>query len=384
MTFTTLSTDEHDMLRDAARTFAQRELNPGTQRQRRGQNPPFDPATWQAMAAMGWTGLLIEEPLGGAGAGLQAFCTVLSELGRALPAEPLVACGVLATVAIQGSDNTALREPLLRGIAAGHELPALAQEPASRGASGVRARRHMAGRWLLDGELRFARPGHGATGHLVLAGTPDGPALFWLRHGLAGVSTTHEMLTDGSDAAQLVLTGVALSDAELLVPPGRATAVVQRAVDAALIATAAELLGLMRAVFEQALDYLRTRRQFGVAIGSFQALQHRAVDLHIQHELTSALVERASRLYDEGSAELSMVAAHAKARAADAAQHTVREAMQFHGAMGYTDECDIGLYLKRSLSLAAWLGNPSEQRKRYAALRFPIATTTTTSTTAVS
>jgi alkylation response protein AidB-like acyl-CoA dehydrogenase len=368
-----LSPDEQDMLRDAARTFVQRELNPSAQRKLRGQNPPFDPAIWQAMATMGWTGLLIDEALGGAGAGLQAFCAVLTELGRALPPEPLIACSVLATVAIQGGDNAALRTSLLRGVASGHELPALATEPATRSAPGVRAERNAAGQWLLHGELRFARPGHGSTGYLVLANTDEGAALFWLRHGLAGVAVTHEPITDGSDAARISLTHVALTDSELLVRPGRATTVVQHAGDAALIGTAAELLGLMRAVFEQALDYLRTRRQFGVAIGSFQALQHRAVDLHIQHELTSALVERASRLYDEGSPDISLVAAHAKARAADAAQQTVREAMQFHGAMGYTDECDIGLFLKRSLALSAWLGNPSEQRKRYASLRFPTA-----------
>lgn len=371
-----LAPDEQEMLRDAARSFAQGELSPAMQRQRRGQNPPFKLATWQTMAAMGWTGLLIEEDLGGAGAGLQAFCTVLSELGRALPAEPLIACAVLATVALQGCDDTALRGALLRGVAVGDELPALAWETASRTAPGVRAERTADGAWRLDGERRFARPGHGATGHLLLADTGEGPALFWLRHGVPGVQVEHEMLTDGSDAARIALAQVVLSDADVLARPGRAAVVVQRAVDAALIATAAELLGLMRGVFEQALDYLRTRRQFGVAIGSFQALQHRAVDLHIQHELTSALVERASRLYDEASPEIPMVAAHAKARAADAAQQTVREAMQFHGAMGYTDECDIGLFLKRSLSLTAWLGNPSEQRQRYARLRFPHAATT--------
>lgn len=371
-----LAPDEQEMLRDAARSFTQRALSPATQRQRRGQNPPFDPATWQAMAAMGWTGLLIEEDLGGSGAGLQAFCTVLSELGRALPGEPLVACAVLATVALQGCDSTALRETLLRGIASGQELPALATERVARQAAGVRARLEAPGRWRLDGELRFARPGHGATAFIVWADTDEGPALFGLRPGAPGLGLAHEMLTDGGDAARLSLTRVVLTDADLLAPPGRATSLVQRAVDAALIATAAELLGLMRGVFDQALAYLRTRRQFGVAIGSFQALQHRAVDLHIQHELTSVLVERAGRLYDEGAPDLALVAAHAKARAGDAAQQTVREAMQFHGAMGYTDECDIGLYLKRSLSLTAWLGHPSEQRQRYARLRFSNAATT--------
>lgn len=358
----------HDMLRDAARDFARRALKPGDLRRQRDQDPAFDAELWQSMAAMGWTGLLVADAQGGSGAGLQAFCTVLTEIGGALPAAPLVACSVLAAVAVQQADHVALAQAILSGLAGGTELPALAFESATSG-GGLRAQAD-GGRWTLQGERRFVRPGRGATGLVAMADTAQGPAMFWLHPGLSGMAWQNEKLADGGDAAWVRLDRVQVSDAQLLVRPGRADAVLRRALDAALIATAAELLGVMRGAMELALAHLRSRRQFGVPIGSFQVLQHRAADLYIQHELTSALVERASRAFDDNATDLSLLAAHAKARAADAALLTAREAVQFHGAMGYTDECDVGLYLKRSLVLSAWLGNASEQRRRYAALRF--------------
>ena len=235
---------------------------------------------------------------------------------------------------------------------------------------------HEAGSWVLVGESRFIRPGRGATGWIVRAGTDAGEALFWLPAGdVPAQALQYEALTDGGDAAWLRLQRQTVGESQLLAEPGRASQVLRRAADAALIAIAAELLGVMRGAFSRALEHLRTRRQFGVAIGSFQSLQHRAVDLHLQHELTSACVERAARRFDEGAQahELSLLAAHAKARASDAALLTSRETTQFHGAMGYTDECDIGLYFKRSLSLSAWLGNAPQQRQRYAELRFAAA-----------
>lgn len=358
----------HDMLRDAARDFARRALEPGDLRRQRDQDPAFDAELWQSMAAMGWTGLLVADAQGGSGAGLQAFCTVLTEIGGALPAAPLVACSVLAAVAVQQADHVALAQAILSGLAGGTELPALAFESATS-EGGLRAQAD-GGRWTLQGERRFVRPGRGATGLVAMADTAQGPAMFWLHPGLSGMAWQNEKLADGGDAAWVRLDRVQVSDAQLLVRPGRADAVLRRALDAALIATAAELLGVMRGAMELALAHLRSRRQFGAPIGSFQVLQHRAADLYIQHELTSALVERASRAFDDNATDLSLLAAHAKARAADAALLTAREAVQFHGAMGYTDECDVGLYLKRSLVLSAWLGNASEQRRRYAALRF--------------
>lgn len=281
----------------------------------------------------------------------------------------MLACGVLAAVALRDADPGAVRARLLQGVAAGDERPALAHETPSSIQTAMHAH-HEAGSWVLVGESRFIRPGRGATGWIVRAGTDAGEALFWLPAGdVPAQALQYEALTDGGDA------GCACSVRQWVSrscwPSPAASQVLRRAADAALIAIAAELLGVMRGAFSRALEHRHAPPAPGVAIGSFQSLQHRAVDLHLQHELTSACVERAARRFDEGAQahELSLLAAHAKARASDAALLTSRETTQFHGAMGYTDECDIGLYFKRSLSLSAWLGNAPQQRQRYAELR---------------
>jgi alkylation response protein AidB-like acyl-CoA dehydrogenase len=124
------------------------------------------------------------------------------------------------------------------------------------------------------------------------------------------------------------------------------------------------------------LDYLRTRVQFGKPIGAFQALQHRAVDLHIHGELASAVLEEALAVLDRGPAAPARAAAasRVKARCAEAATRITREAIQFHGAIGFTDEFDAGLYLKRALVLTAWLGGATWHRRRYARLAMGAST----------
>jgi len=118
------------------------------------------------------------------------------------------------------------------------------------------------------------------------------------------------------------------------------------------------------------LDYLRQRKQFGKAIGSFQALQHRAVDLYVQTEIARSAVDRATRILasDADAREKALAASACKARVSDGALAIARESIQMHGAIGYTDEHNIGLYVRRALKLSAWLGNGSQHRKRYAAL----------------
>jgi alkylation response protein AidB-like acyl-CoA dehydrogenase len=134
--------------------------------------------------------------------------------------------------------------------------------------------------------------------------------------------------------------------------------------------TGVELLAGGRRMLAMTLDYLRTRKQFGRPIGSYQALQHRAVDLFIQQELSSAVLAHALTELDRGIAgtERAQLAARVKARCSEAALTIAREAVQMHGAIGVTDEHDLGLYLQRTLVLSAWLGNAAQQRRRFAAL----------------
>jgi alkylation response protein AidB-like acyl-CoA dehydrogenase len=155
-----------------------------------------------------------------------------------------------------------------------------------------------------------------------------------------------------------------------VIGPNEASAVLAAARDWALVAASAELLGLIRGALGMTIDYMKTRKQFGRAIGSFQALQHRVVNLHLQQELVSACVADAAEEIATTSDPVARVraASRAKARASDAALLVTREAIQLHGGIGFTEEHDIGLYLKRALVLSAWLGNGATHVRRYAEL----------------
>ena len=184
-------------------------------------------------------------------------------------------------------------------------------------------------------------------------------------------------LADGTSLGRLVLDNVSVPASMTIATPGDGLSHLRQALDETLLLVCAELNGLSRIALEMTIEYLRTRVQFDKPIGSFQVLQHRTVDLFIQQELAIAVAEEAlaaaANQTDERarSAEASRV----KARCSDAALLITKEAIQLHGAIGFTDEHDIGMYLNRALVLSAWLGNGTMHRKRFAALRESANTT---------
>jgi alkylation response protein AidB-like acyl-CoA dehydrogenase len=146
--------------------------------------------------------------------------------------------------------------------------------------------------------------------------------------------------------------------------------VLERALDHATVIASAELCGVMGRALDMSVEYMKTRVQFGKPIGSFQGLQHRAVDLFIQQQISSAVLDEALHTLDQHPEAVARAAcaSRVKARCSDAGLRITREAIQIHGAIGFTDEYDVGLYLKRAMVLAAWLGNAQEHRRRYARL----------------
>ena len=185
---------------------------------------------------------------------------------------------------------------------------------------------------------------------------------------------------DGSAQARLHFSALRLPASHCLAGAPRAGQLLRGMLDRGTVAASAELVGLMDRALEMTLDYLRTRRQFGKPIGSFQALQHRAVDIWIQRQLARAAVDAAVRTLDSPTstaAARQLAASSAKSRASHAALMLCTQAVQLHGAIGFTDEYDLGLYLNRALNLSAWLGNAAEHRRRYGALaQLPAASAT--------
>ncbi len=364
---------ERELLRASVADFVARSGDIGRVRRLRGDPAEYDRTVWRTMAELGWLGALVPEQHGGLGLGLAEAALIAEGLARGLAPEPYTAVAVLAVEALLGGDNEEFKREYLPRVADGSVLPVLAwQEHAGEldaAKVGTRAAPFEGG-WRVTGTKRFVAGAAGADAFVVSAATEPGLALFWVERGIPGVAVSLEPLADGRHFATLELNDVVLPRDRMVASDAVAGDAMARAIDHAAVICSAELLGAMTRALDMSLDYMRTRVQFGKPIGSFQALQHRAVDLHIQRELASAVVDEALATLDRRPdvATRAMLASRAKARSADAGLRITREAIQIHGAIGFTDEYDAGLYLKRVMVLAAWLGNASWHRRRYGTL----------------
>ena len=330
----------------------------------------FDAAVWKTLCDMGWLSILVAEADGGMALGLPEVAAIAQQAGRHLLPEPLVDAGVLPLAVLAAAPASALRARLLSALQSGDLVAGVAwQEHAGELSPALEKIATVFDRstGCLGGLKRFVRPGPGAGGWLVLARTGDQPVIVWVAADAPGLSLQGEPGVDGSLTARV---GFDHTPAEVLVDGEAALAALAFATDAARIAQAAELAGIARRALELTRDYLTTREQFGQPIGSFQALQHRLVDGLIQVELAEACLREILGLAQTstGPWALARLASRAKARCAHAALEMTRLAIQLHGAIGTTNEYDIGLYFKRATLLASRWGTAAAHRRRYARL----------------
>lgn len=364
--------EEREMLRASAIDFVRGTTDHARTRAQRDRLPGYDQQVVRQIAELGWCGILIPEEYGGLGLGFAEMGVVLEELGKGLLGNPVVAATVLAGRALQHGDNESLKQGLLPRLAEGRLLPFLAWQEEAGGLdpAAISTQASIEGdRVVLNGRKCYVVAAGNADGFLVTARSGDGIGLYWVRADAPGLAITYDWLADGTPSARLELVNVVLDSAQIAASHSIGLSAVSRAVDEAVVMACAEMCGVMRATFEMMLEYLRTRVQFNKPIGSFQVVQHRAVDSFIQQELASAVLNEAIAVLDNPAQkhERLPVASRAKARVSSAGMHIAREAIQFHGAIAIQDECDVGLYLKRALVLSAWLGNSTAHRNRYSA-----------------
>lgn len=339
--------------------------------------PRFERTVWQQMANAGWTAILAPAEHGGLELDLRHACAIAQALGRHPAPEPFTACAVQAVALLAKLPSSVVRDSVLSAVVQGASIAGVAwQERAGQiepddtahASGGTRATRVAEG-YSIAGEKKWVVPGTGADGWIVSAQGPDGHALFWVPHDTPGVSVREHVRADGSPSATLQLTDVRVAATHCLAAGDAAIAALSQANDMARIALAAELLGVAQHAFEATRAYLVTRVQFGKPIGANQGLQHRLVDAYIQIELAADCLNEVLRDTTSGHAQaLAIGASRAKARCGHAALHVTREAVQMHGAIGFTDEYDLGLYVKRALGLSSWLGGAPALRARHHAL----------------
>lgn len=341
--------DMAGIVRDSAASLLQRAGGVKRARDLRFKEPGFGPQVWSEMAGLGWIGLRVPERAGGAGFGVAALCALSEELGAALAPEPLI--------------ESALSAALLASCAAGRKkLPDL-----------LSGRRLVFTAWqegpdgletpgAATGDRLFVPHGFGADSFLVLLRTETGLSL--LEVDARDVEFLTAPTQDGGTVC--TLRPAPRFHGETLCED--ASQAVEAALREACLATASYLLGLCDASFSMTLDYLKIRRQFGKPIGSFQTLRHRAADLKIDIELLRSAIAEAAQALDSGAAknDAGRAVSRAKAKACDVVARVTREAIQMHGAIGYTDEHDIGLYLRKAMTVAPRYGSALWHRRAWA------------------
>lgn len=370
--------EEQRTLKDTAREFAKNQSPIESFRLLRNGTPAegFSADTWQAMIELGWTGMIFPEAYGGFDFGCMGLAGCMEELGRTLVASPLLSSVVLAGSAILYAGSEGQKQSLLPQIVAGEKRVALAcdegfhHQPANIATTAV----HEGGTFVLNGNKMRVIDGISADLFIVAArttgkpGDTQGISLFLLDASTPGVSIEKTSLVDSRNYARLSFNDVCIPASHLLGELDNGFAALDKALDLGRICLAAEMFGGMQEIFERTIQYLKERKQFGVLIGTFQALQHRAAHMYTEIEMCKSILMLALDTADRNAADAAPLISAAKAKISDTYELISNEATQMHGGIGVTDELDIGLFLKRARVSAELLGSARFHYSRYATL----------------
>lgn len=329
---------------------------------------------WQQLAELGALGIALPEDHGGFGGGRFDSLLVMESLGRAMVVEPYIATVVLGAGIVADAGSEAQKAALLPAVASGERLLAFAHaEPHRRYA--LHAVATSAARdgdsWVLSG--RKANVLHGdIADHLIISArtdgevdAPQGISLFVVDAAAAGLQRRGYATQDGQRAADIRFDGVRVGADALIGAEHAALPLIEKAVDAANVALCAEAVGNMGALIEQTVGYLKTRKQFGVPIGSFQALQHRAVDMYLHAEQARSMSYLAAAKLDAGVAERRRAVSAAKVLVSQSARFVGQQAVQLHGGIGVTDELAVSHYFKRLTMITLLFGDADHHLARF-------------------
>jgi alkylation response protein AidB-like acyl-CoA dehydrogenase len=332
---------------------------------------------WATLAEMGLLGVPFDPEYGGFGGNAVDVMVVMEAIGEALVVEPYLATVGLGGQFVARGGTAGLQQQVLPAVIQGKAKLALAhtEQGGRYDLSHVATRARRAGDgWVLDGEKYAVL--HGACADLLVVsartagheGDQHGISLFLVGQGIPGVSLQEYQTIDNLRAVDLRLSGVAVPGEALLGPEHDGLALLEEVVDYGTALLSAEAVGAIRYANEATLAYLKTRRQFGVAIGSFQALQHRMVDMFISYEQARSMVCLACVKVDTAdAAERRRVVSAAKIKIADACRHVSQEAVQLHGGMGMTEDLKISHTFRRLTMIAQAFGDVDHHLERFAA-----------------
>ena len=372
-------TEDQLILRDMAKNFFDEKSPVERMRTLRDSRDEtgFTRELWKEMGELGWLGILLPEAVGGADMGYGELGVILAECGRVLAPEPFVSTLLLGGNAILLGGNEPLQKELLPDVCSGDRILTLAFQEQGRFApySVETSATRDGDSFRIRGSKQFVLDGHVANQIITVArtaggaGERDGLSLFVVDADASGLSIQRTEMVDGRNAARITFEDVAVDASRLLGEIDSGADVLDAVFDRATIGLCAEMVGCFEEAFERTLEYLKTREQFGVKIGSFQGLRHRAAQMFGELEFARSVVLDAQSAIDDARDDVAECASGAKARCSDVANLIGGEAIQMYGGIGMTDEEDIGLFFKRLKAAEFTLGDATYHRNRFAGLR---------------
>ena len=370
--------EEQRLLQDTAREFLGDNAPVESLRKLRDERDPtgYAPDLWRQMAELGWASIIVPEEYGGLEFGFLGLGVVLEESGRTLAASPLFASAVVCASALMQGGSPGQKDTLLPQIAAGNLTLALALEESQhhRPTHIATSAARQGDEFVINGRKTFVLDGHSADKLIVVARTSgddkssEGLTLLLVDRDAAGVTCKRTIMVDSRNAANISFDNVTVAADSIIGGMDKGWSILEPVLDRGRVAIAAEMMGSAMEAFERTVEYLKEREQFGVLIGSFQALQHRAAHMQSEIELCRSVVLQALSAVDDAPQQLPLLASLAKARLNELVKLVSNEAVQMHGGIGVTDELEIGFFLKRARVAMQIFGDTGFHRDRYATL----------------
>lgn len=364
--------DEQRLLRESADRFVSETYTADRRRKIASEPLGFSIDLWKQFAELGWLALPIAEAHGGLGGGAIEIGILMEAFGRGLVSEPYLSTVVIGASLIAECGTEAQKQALLPKVADGSLVLAFAhsERQARFDLADVRTTAtKTADGWRLDGRKTAVLDGNAANQIIVSARDGDGKlCLLLVPQGSPGLALRDFPRLGGGRACNLELNGVQLPADALLGDGGDALPAIEATVDRAMAALGAEAVGIMQTLLDQTLEYTKIRKQFGRPLSANQVIKHRLADMAMQCDEARSMALRAALMADAEPVARSRAASGAKAKIGKCARFVAEQSVQLHGAMGVTEELDVGSYFKRLLAFDTLFGGSAHHYRRYAAL----------------
>lgn len=366
--------EEQNMLKDSVARFVADQYDFETRRKIADSAEGFSRENWQTFAELGWLSIPFSEELGGFGGGAADTMVVMEEMGKGLVVEPFVATVLLFGGLLSKAGSEAQQQELIGKIIEGQlqgSFAFLERQSRFEITDILTTAKAEGDSFILNGEKTVVMNGANADKLIVSARTSGGQSdeqgisLFLVDANADGVEKVTYKLMDGQLVANIKLNGVT---GELVGEQDKAFGAIQAVVNDVMVAVSAEALGIMEKLVMTTIEYAKTREQFGVTIGKFQALQHRMVEMFMAGEQTKSLLYRAVCSLEGNSEDAQKDILALKVMVGRAGKQIGGEAIQMHGGMGITDELDVGHYVKRLMTINTLFGDADYQQQRFEAL----------------